>query len=403
MKTIYLSIVLLWSYAAMSQHQESMFTSARKLAQQGEYSKAHLTMDSLLVYNQTNTEWIKYKANLYSWQQNNDSALLTMNKIVNHQTDVEAITMVAMFNFRNKQYQHALEYCLKALILKPDNIDALHLELDILLAMKRYKECYEKSGKLRRVSTKAKNIHNLCANKYLTKRVSIGFVSTTQDLKIRNRYNLQYQFSKKGITSISTLHATKQNNLNNLQFVQEVYRPWKKIGYSYGSFSFSRSPLFPAYSASLVHFMPVSKLVELDLGVRYFNGQTNQSSLVPSIGLAYTINSIVMNYRYYQVFGKQTKGGTHTMSVRKNLKQSDDFLKLDIGIGNQFDLYINTNTYYKINSKGFSLGAHLNKSITSRLKANIGILYSNTQINETFTRSLFTTTINLIYKLPTIK
>ena len=399
MKVVLLNIWILLAMNAWSQSAEVYIQHAKKSAQAGNYHAAHLSIDSLLSKVPVHTEGLKYKANLYSWEKKNDSAIQIIMQVPSFKSDVEANYLSAVYLFRSQRLAESLTQCQQSLALKPTYSEAQLLELDILLAMKNYKEAFEKSKRIKDTSSKAKYIHQLAASKYLSTRITVGLNTTLQANALQHRYLVQGQFTKNRFTSVSTINYATQNISGHIQFVEELYKSWKKYGYSYGSVSFSKSTLFPLLSLSAVHFTPVYKTVEMDLGIRYYQGQNGQKSLVPSLGAAYSINKMAMHYRYYHVFGNRSSGATHTLSIRRFLNQAEDFIRFDMSIGNQFDLYNRANTEYTLNTKGYTVGVGLHKSLNARLKTNIGVLYSNSTINESNTRTSLTTTINLTYKL----
>lgn len=401
MKTLLITLFLLMNLITSAQYLDSVFAVAKQKANKGDYSSAHKLMDDLLSKYPKNGDLIKYKANLFAWEQKYDSAINLVSNIKNYKKDIEALNMISLFLTRNKQYESALQNCTSALQLDTNNINTQLLELDILMAMKNYKTCFEKSSRLKNKLTKAQRIHSICANKLYNQRLTVGVVSTINQAKENRRYNLQYQVNTASYTSISTINLAQRTTQKNFQFSQEVYRNWNKYGYSFGSLSLSNSSLFPKYAFSVVHFTPVANNTELDLGIRYYRSQNKEFSLVPSIGAAYTLDKITFNYRYYKIWGSQTNGNTHTISVRKNFNRIDDNVRLDFGIGNQFNLFNTSNTAYEINSKGYNAGCTVNKSITPKVKSSVGFQYANSLINETTTINQFTTTLSLTYKFKT--
>lgn len=398
MKVALLNIWILLALNAFGQKTEAYLQNAKASAKAGNYLASHGSIDSLLAITPIHKDGLIYKANLYSWDKKNDSALITISKIPEFETDIEANYLKAVYLFRSQRLVEALMQCQRSLSLKSNYLDAQLLELDILVAMKNYKEAFEKSHPLKDISTKAKQINRLAANKYLNTRVTVGLTSTFQSENIQHRYMVQGQISKNKFTSISSICYVVHNASSQIQFTEEVYRTWKKYGYSYGSVSYSKSTLFPLLSLAAVHFIPVHKTIEADLGVRYYQGQNKQKTIVPSIGAAYTLQKMAFHYRYYKVLGSRTEGTTHTLSLRRFLNQPEDYVRMDMSLGNQFDLYNRANTEYSLNTKGYSIGAAIHKSINSRIQSTVGVLYTNSTINESITRSTINTTFNLTYK-----
>lgn len=401
MKTILSILFVLVCLNTLAQNNDSLFSAIKQTAYKGEYKSALFQLETLISKNPTNGDYLKLKASIFSWSQEQDSAINTIQKIKNLNTDIEAQNMLSTFLFRNKNYEQAILNTEKTLAIDANQIEATTVKLDALFALKNYATCYHLSKNLQKVNPKLKNIYFQSANKYFDKRITTGFTKTISNNSSFDLINLQYQQSIKKSTLISSIHFLNRNQQQAFQFQQEAYQAWKKFGYSYASASYSSSNLFPKFSAALVHFFPLAKNIETDLGFRYYLGANKTKSYVPSLGMAYSIKNITFQYRYYKIIGESSNGNSHAFMIKRTLKLPEQYIKLDFGIGTQYDLTTRAYTDLTNIRKGQNIQLSISQPIHPKLKLITGAMFTNDVLNEKNTTKQLTFNVSLTYKFST--
>lgn len=403
MKKLLLAIMCLCPLFMQASDVDSTTKIIRQQIKQNEISEAINILNGLLNSYPNNADLIKWKANMLSWINKNDSSVYILKQLPNYEKDIEARNIVTTCLIRSNQLDLALSNNTISLQLDSLNKEARLLDIQISYLQENWKSCIEKSKLGMLHSTKVKEYSLLAANKLYTQKIAVQYLILHNTNYTGQTIELSYQGKLKSLTNIIQLRKLSQLKTQSIQVQYEGYKSWKKIGYTYATTALSDAKGFPMFYAGLVHFLPIQKHVEADLGIRYYKSKSQTATYVPSLGISLQINRIICQYRYYRIFNESFSGHTHTAGIRKFFNKPDQYLKVEGSTGIQTDLLSGQYIKNKKTSIGHSLSIYYQMPINLHINLALQAQYGQSTIENKLNSKTITSSIKLTYKFKTKK
>lgn len=403
MKKLLMAIMCLCPLFMQASDDDSTTKIIRQQIQQNEIQDAINILNGLLNSYPNNADLIKWKANMLSWIHKNDSSIYILKQLPNYENDIEARNIVTTCLLRSNQLEQAFSNNTISLQLDSLNKDAILLDIQILFLQENWKSCIEKSKLGILNSTKAKEYRMLAANKLYTKKITLQYLNLQNINYTGQTIELGYQGKLKSLTYTFQLRKLSQLKTQSIQAQYELYKSWKKIGYTYATSALSDAKGFPLFYAGLVHFFSIQKHIESDFGLRYYKGKSQSATYVPSLGISLQINQIICQYRYYHIFNESFSGHTHTASVRKFFKKPEQYLKLEGATGIQTDQLSGQFIENQKRSVGQSLSISYQMPINLHINIALQAQYGQSTIEQKLNSKTVTSSIKLTYKFKTKK
>jgi YaiO family outer membrane protein len=389
-----LIFILVASTATKSQiNNDSIFEQAIFHAQNQAYQLSMLEASKAYENDNSRTDILVFIANLYSWQEKNDSALLYLDKLdsVNYRGSDYYQTLTDVL-LRSQKYEELLTACDQIQGNGYTNSeDLLRKRLIALTALNRFDE----GVKIAELPTnnflhELESIDQLYTRLLLKRNTNI--VSATYALDVFNEIfkpqhlaSLAYSFKLKNDTWLFRANYSDRFGMNGLQIESDYYLKLKNKRYIYLNYGYGFNPsLFPNHRLGFEYYFPLPKLYETSLGARFMNFPSSDV-LIFTGHLAKYIQKSWFAWRPFYVYKLQTKTSSfsNVLSFKRYGKTEFNYWGLELGVGNSpDDIYslenevINQLNAYKIK---FEYNFMLNKVSDMRL----AIGYSKEEYNVT--------------------
>jgi YaiO family outer membrane protein len=275
---------------------------------------------------------------LYTWNKQYDSAVYHFDYIKTYSPgNEEAAIAYTDLEYWNDHYDKALSICNTSLKANPNSAELLLRKAKILKALKQYAEAAAIANQLVK-----NNSHNATA---------LALASALTDASAVNKIGISYdyshfdkQFDKPWhLASLSYSRQTKMGSVtgrvnyanrfgvNGTQAEVDAYPRISKTFYSYVSFGYSRSDIFPKYRAGFSLYANLPKSFEAEAGIRYLRFDNSTFIYTAYIGKYYS--NFLFGLRAYLTPGLAGASKSYSMSGRYYFRGADDYLGLNIGTG----------------------------------------------------------------------
>jgi YaiO family outer membrane protein len=348
-------------------------------------------------------------ANLYSWQNKNDSALIYISKaqqLNDHQAEFyEAWTNILL---RSKQYDALLKACDEAEQYKYSSEDVLKKRVYAYAGLNQYNqavELIEKPENKRFQNTEPFN--SLYADLLLKRNTNIisayYILDLIDNIAPQHLASLGYSFKTGQNTSLGFRgNYANRFGLSDFQLEADFY--WSLLNHNYMYFNYGygfnfNSTLFPRHRAGLEYYIPLKPAMEVSLGGRYLDYLNNQVGIFTGHFEKYfSKNWFSIRPFYVYSFTKKVQSLSLLGNYRLYGKNDLDYWGLELGYGNSPD-----DTYSNLQNGGFNqltaYRAKIEKNFMLDKVSDIHIAFGYTR--EEFQLNIFRNkyTIELGYKL----
>lgn len=275
---------------------------------------------------------------LYTWDNQYDSAVYRFQNIKTYSpNNEEAAIAYTDLEYWNDHYEKALSVCDNALITNPNSTALLVRKAKILKALKQFKEASAIANNLVKLDS-----HN---------SVALALASALSDAEAVNKIGISYdyshfdkQFDKPWhLASMSYSRQTKIGSFtgrinyanrfgsNGTQAEIDAYPHISKTFYSYASFGYSASDIFPRYRAGFSLYANLPKSFEGEAGIRYL--KFDNSTFIYTAYLGKYYSNFLFGLRTYITPGTAGTSASYNLSGRYYFKGADDYLGFSIGTG----------------------------------------------------------------------
>jgi len=348
MKQIYIFFLfiffLLFESAYSQMNTDSIFARAIFSARNKQYDHAISEAHKAILSDPYRADIMVYIANVYSWQEKNDSALLYIRKAQSLNYFKEDL-FDAWLNIllRTQQFDALLECCQLAeqnAYTNAENI--LQKRLIAYAGLKKYDEGislvkesvnsnYLQSGIIADLYTNLllkRNTHVVSA--YYT--VDLFDIATPQHLA-----NVGYSFGLNEHTMLLRMNYANKFQLTDIQVESDFYFQLKYKQYLYFNYGYAINAfLFPRHRAGFEYYFPLKYKAEASIGGRYMY-YSNSQVVIASGHLGKYLGKHWLALRPFYVFQKNIQSLSLIADYRIYGKNELDFWGVEMGYGNSPD------------------------------------------------------------------
>jgi YaiO family outer membrane protein len=388
---------------------DSIFSKAIDLSKNQQFSESLKEAQKAVKADSKRADILVFIADLYSWQNKNDSALIFIDKaqkLNDHQSDFyEAWTNILL---RSKQYDALLKACDEAEQYKYSSEDVLKKRVYAYAGLNQYNqavELIEKPENKRFQNTEPFN--SLYADLLLKRNTNIisayYILDLIDNIAPQHLASLGYSFKTGQNTSLGFRgNYANRFGLSDFQLEADFY--WSLLNHNYMYFNYGygfnfNSTLFPRHRAGLEYYIPLKPAMEVSLGGRYLDYLNNQVGIFTGHFEKYfSKNWFSIRPFYVYSFTKKVQSLSFLGNYRLYGKNDLDYWGLELGYGNSPD-----DTYSNLQNGGFNqltaYRAKIEKNFMLDKVSDIHIAFGYTR--EEFQLNIFRNkyTIELGYKL----
>lgn len=387
---------------------DSIFNIAVNEAKNQQYNSAVKDAQNALNFDKKRGDIMVFIANVYSWQEKNDSATIYIEKArkINYKDDdlYDSWTNILL---RTKKYEALLQSCNEAEMENYSNTEDL-----LRKRMIAYSELKQYDNGIKLVETPenekflvSKPIDNLYTSLLLHRNTNIISANYTLDV-LSNDSSLQhlgalgYSFKVNDHTWAFRANYASRFGRNNVQLESDFYLMLKNEHYMYFNYGYAfNALLFPRNRVGIEYYFPLLAKFEGSIGGRYLNYPTSDVIILTG-HLGKYLGKSWLGLRPFYVYNLQSS--TSSLSLIGNYrlygKNELDYWGVEVGIGNSPD------DVYSFSGGGFNqLNAYKiklekNFMINRTSDFHVGLGYSREEFNVTLPfRNRFT--IEIGYKL----
>ena len=407
MKSLFTVFFLAYSLQILSaQHNtDSIFASAIEASKNQNYIHATKIAVKALETDSMRGDIMVFIANVYSWQDKNDSALVYVNKAkaINFQ-QADLYETWTNINLRSQQYQALLESCNEAEKNNYSPEDILKKRLIAYTELKRYDEgvqLVESSVPLQKLKTEP--INGLYSNLLIKRNTNVVSANYSIDffdtIPSRHLGTLGYSFRLGEHTMATHINYANRFGQNDLQLGADFYLQMINEQYFYFNYDFSvGATLFPSHKLGVEFYFPLKRKREASVGMR-FMGYNNSPVFIFTGHLGKYFGKNWLEVRPYYVTQRSTKSLTVIGNYKRFGKNERNYWGLELGFGNSpDDIYAisNTGSFNQLNSYKIKLDKNFMLTRVSDLRMGVGYTSEEYGIAQQF-RNRYT--IDLGYKI----
>ncbi|HEY6913988.1 MAG TPA: YaiO family outer membrane beta-barrel protein [Paludibacter sp.] len=389
---------------------DSIFNTAINLAKNQNYALAIENAKEALKQDSKRGDIMVFIANVYSWQNKNDTALIYIQeaqKVDYRQNDFyEAKTNILL---RSGKYGELLTNCNEALENNYSNTeDILKKKMIAYDALKEYNnginliELPENKKYL-----ESKSIDDLYSTLLLKRNTNVISAYYTLDMfdsgfTPQHLAALGYSF-KIGEHNLGfRLNYANRFGLNDVQLESDFYLKLKQKQYMYFNYGYAfNASLFPTHRFGLEYYFPLPNKFEASIGGRYLN-YTNSDVFIVTGHLGKYIAKSWMGIRPFYVY--KTPANTQSLSLIANYrifsKTELDYWGVEVGLGNSPDDIYSTSQIGGFNQlKAYKIKLEKNFMLNRTSDLHIGLGYSREEYGTITTQFRNRFTVELGYKI----
>lgn len=393
---------------------DSIFAKAISLSKSTQLVPATVEAKKALIADPKRADIMVFLANLYSWQNKNDSALLYIGdaqKRDYHQSDLyEAWTNILL---RSGQYAALLSSCTEAEKYNYSNREDLIRKK--MIAYEGLKE-YDNGIQLIELPENSK---------YLDAKPIDGLYSSLLLKRNKNVVSAYYMLdmfnggpakNPQHLASVGYSFPVGNNNLgfranyanrfglNGVQLESDYYLKLPNKRYMYFNYGYAfNSVLFPTHRVGFEYYFPLPAKMEASIGTRYMNYPTSNVIIATGHIEKYVGNSwFAIRPFYVYAFKKPVNTTSFTLLANYRLlgKNQFDYWGLEVGIGNSPDQFFsnsvsNAPEFNQLKAYKVKLEKNIMLNRTSDL--HIGLGYSDEEYKPNQFRNRIT--LELGYKI----
>ena len=325
--------------AQSSVTSDDLFKAARHAAfeEKNDDKAKQLARQALLLSPQTADIEI-FLGRLFAWNKQYDSAVYHFDYINTYSPgNEEAGIAYTDLEYWNDHYEKALNICNNSLKANPTSAELMLRKAKILKALKQYKE--------------AAVIANTLIKANGDNTAALALASTLSDVSAGNKIGVTYEYSHFDkqfdkpwhLVSLNYSRQTAFGSLiarmnyanrfgtNGVQAEIDAYPHISRTFYSYVSFGYSGSDIFPKYRAGFSLYANLPNSFEAEAGIRYLDFGSSTFIYTGYAGKYY--HNFLFGLRTYITPGSTGNSKSYSISSRYYFKGADDYLGLSIGTG----------------------------------------------------------------------
>jgi len=387
------------------QNTDSIFGSAIAASKKQQYIQATEKAKHALETESTRGDIMVFIANVYSWQNKNDSALIYVNKAkAAHYQQADLYETWTNINLRSHQYQALLESCNEAEKNNYSSADLLRKRLIAFTELKNYEEGITLAETPDNKSKLDEEPINSLYNNLLLKRnthiisanYSLDFFDSIQP---RHLGTLGYSFRVGEHTLAPHINYANRFGNNDVQLGTDFYLQLINEQYFYFNYDFSlEATLFPRHRLGVEYYFPLSRKREASLGMRFMGYKIAPVYIFTGHYGKY-FGKNWMEIRPYYVTQKSTKSLTLIGTYKHYGKNELNYWGVELGFGNSpDDIFANTNTgsFNQLSAYKIKIEKNFRLNRVSDFRIGFGYTTEEYQITKPF-RNRYT--IDLGYKI----
>lgn len=346
-------LICLAGYAEAQGNVDSVFTNAIGLSRSGKFNDAIKEAGKALKMDSLRGDIYVFTANVYSWKEHNDTAMIYLNKArkVNYQNDEFYQTALNVL-LRAQKNDSLLALCKEA--QKNGYRDSLDIVKKQTLAMENrmdyygivtlYKDTINKKmltdSVLYAIHKRAKSelLHQIISADYSLDVFGTGQVHQYASIAYTNKYNR--------LTTSLALNYANRYGLHDAQFDYTGYKQLKSKDYWFLNYAFAfNGKLFAKHRAGLEYFFKTKKGAEVSLGGRYmfYPFATDKDIWIATASMGLYIKNSWLSVRPYYVVRNSQSSLSFITKYRIYKTNPLEFTSLEMGFGNSpDDIYTST-------------------------------------------------------------
>lgn len=346
MKKINLLIAFLLTMMAQSHAQEwkslsadDLFKMARQTAFDGKREESREMLKSILSQNTQYDEVRVFLARTYAWDQRWDEAIQELKIVLTHDVlNQEGLLLMAEVSFWKTDYEEALVKANQGLGIYPSSEAMLVVKANALINLQRLDEAASTLHQLLEINPvheKASQLLATLENRLLKNTIGVSFEAQYFDKVFKPAFQssiIGSRISSWG-TAIARLNYANRFLLEGWQPEVELYPKIVKGVYAYVNYGYSSSKLFPKQKIGAELFSRVSKGWEASAGARYLYFTSLNKATIFTGSLSYYLKNYWISWRPYLTTGGPKNALSNAVSIRRYLKDSENFIGLLGGFG----------------------------------------------------------------------
>ena len=333
------------------QNTDSIFASAIAASKNQLYIQASEIAKHALSTDGTRGDIMVFIANVYSWQNKNDSALVFINSAKSiHYQQAELYETWTNILLRSHKYQALLESCTEAEMYNYSSADLLKKRLIAYTELKKYDEGIQLVEAANNKSQLNEEPINSLYNTLLLKRnthiISVNYsLDFFDSIPSRHLLTLGYSFRMGEHTLAPHINFANRFGKNDLQLGTDFYLQMINEQYFYFNYDYSvGATLFPRHRLGVEYYFPLSRKREASVGMRFMDYHIAPVFIFTGHYGKY-FGKNWMEIRPYYVIQKATKSLTVIGNYKHYGKNELNYWGLELGFGNSpDDIFANTNT-----------------------------------------------------------
>lgn len=359
-KIILVILIIIGSFSKIEAqaNTDSIFNIAVNQARNQQYNAAIKEAQNALKSDTKRGDIMVFIANVYSWQEKNDSATIYIEKArkINYKGDdlYDSWTNILL---RSKKYDALLQSCNEAESQNYSNTEDLLRKR--MIAYSELKQ-YDKGIELAQAPENekfliSKPIDDLYTSLLLKRNTNIISANYTLDMlsndsSLQHLGSLGYSFKVKDHTWAFRANYANRFGKNDVQLETDFYLMLKNEHYMYFNYGYAfNASLFPRNRVGVEYYFPLPAKFEGSVGGRYLNFPTSDVIILTG-HLGKYIGKSWLGLRPFYVYNLQNS--TSSLSLIGNYrlygKNELDYWGVEVGIGNSPD------DIYSLSGGGFN-------------------------------------------------
>lgn len=346
-------------------------------------------------------------ANMFSWQNQNDSALVYLEKAksLNYRGDdyFESYMNVLL---RTEQYENLLKVCNQAEQSKYANTEDLFRKKLIAYTELKYYDSGVRYAELpeNKIYLNEEPFSSLYTNLLLKRNTRV--VSATYQLDLvdnlspQHLASLGYSFKMSDHTWVFRINYANRYGLTDVQTETDFYLQMKKSQYLYMNYGYAYgTSLFPRHRLGLEYYFPLFPKTEASIGGRYMNYVSSDIVIATGhLGQYLGKSWIAIRPFYVYTLNTQKQSLSFIANYRLYGKNELSYWGLELGFGNSpDDIYSTTQTggFNQLEAYKVKLEKNFMLNRVSDFRIGLGYSYEEFIVNQFRNR----VSVELGYKL----
>jgi len=409
-KIVLVILIIIGSFSkiAAQVNTDSIYNIAVNQAKNQQYNSAIKEAQNALNSDKKRGDIMVFIANVYSWQEKNDSAAIYIDKArkINYKGDdlYDSWTDILL---RSKKYEALLQSCNEAEKQNYSNMEDLLRKR--MIAYSELKQ-YDNGIKLAEASENqkylvSKSIDDLYTSLLIKRNTNIISANYTLDMfgsgfAPQHLGSLGYSFKVKDHIWAFRANYANRFGLNDVQLETDFYLMLKNEHYMYFNYGYAfNASLFPRNRIGIEYYFPLPAKFEGSIGGRYLDFPTSDVIILTG-HLGKYLGKSWLGLRPFYVYNLQSTTSSFSLIGNYRLygKNELDYWGVEVGIGNSpDDIYsLSGGGFNQLNAYKIKLERNFMMNRTSDF--HIGLGYSREEFGTSNIQFRNRITLELGYK-----